>query len=232
MLAAACTGTYILAHTGLLDGLSATTSWWLAEDFAQRFPKVCLDSSRMVVPQGDRVTAGAALAHADLALWFVRQHSPSLANMTSRYLLFDGRPSQSSYAMADHMAHTDPLVERFEAWARAHLTDFSMKAAARAVGSSPRTLERHVRAVLGQTPIGYVRQLRVERAVYLLETTKRGLDDIADVVGYKNGLTLRVLLREKTGLTIRQLRACGVAEGLEEQRHDPLSSQDNRHERT
>lgn len=63
---------------------------------------------------------------AALGLWLVRQHSPTLAGTTARYLLFDGRPSQATYAMADHLAHADSLVERFERWARANLARFTM----------------------------------------------------------------------------------------------------------
>ncbi|MEM8929646.1 MAG: helix-turn-helix domain-containing protein [Acidobacteriota bacterium] len=205
-VAAACTGTYLLASTGLLDGMRATTTWWLGADFRRRFPSVELDDTKMVVDADGRVTAGAALAHVDLALWFVREHSPTLARITSRHLLVDGRPSQAAYAMLDHVAHRDPIVEKFERWARHNLCDFTMASAARAVGASERTLERRLRKVLGQTPIAFVRALRVEKAMFLLETTDESVERIAEAVGYGDGVTLRTLLREKTGLGIRQLR--------------------------
>jgi len=205
-VAAACTGTYVLASAGLLDGLTATTSWWLTPDFRKRFPTVEVNDSKMVVAQEGRITAGAALAHVDLALWLIREHSPTLASTTSRYLLFDGRPSQSTYAMTDHLAHTDPLVERFERWARANLASCTMAEAARAVGASERTLERRIRKALGRTPIGYVRDLRVEQAVYRLETTDESVEEIARAVGYQDGVTLRALLKEKTGQGVRELR--------------------------
>lgn len=206
-VAAACTGTYLVASTGLLDGLRATTTWWLGPDFRRRFPAVELDDTQMVVFEAGRITAGAALAHVDLALWLIRQHSPTLAGTTSRHLLFDGRPSQATYAMPDHLAHADPLVDRFERWARANLADFSMARAARAVGASERTLERRIRKALHRTPIAYVRDLRVEHAVYRLEIADDSVDEIARAVGYQDGVTLRTLLRQKTGRSIRELRA-------------------------
>ncbi|MEM1179734.1 MAG: helix-turn-helix domain-containing protein, partial [Acidobacteriota bacterium] len=205
-VAAACTGSYVLASSGLLDGQRATTTWWLGPDFRQRFGQVVLDDTEMVVDSDGRVTAGAALAHVDLALWFVRELSPTLARTTSKHLLVDGRPSQATYAMSDHLAHSDPVVERFERWARGHLKEFSMSAAARAVGASERTLERRMRKVLGQTPIAFVRRLRVERALLLLETTDHSVEAIAGEVGYGDGVTLRTLLRKQTGFGIRQLR--------------------------
>ena len=205
---AACTGTFLLAEAGILDGQSATTTWWLAPLFRQRYPKVELDESRMIVESANVVTAGAALAHLDLALWMVRRRSPALATLTARYLIVDPRPSQAAYVIPDHLAHADPMVERFEEWARANLAErFSLSAAAHSVGASERTLARRLRGVLGKSPLSYVQDLRVERAVHLLQTTDASVDQIAADVGYGDGVTLRTLLRRKTGRGVRELRA-------------------------
>ena len=140
-------GAFILAESGLLDGQTATTTWWLGPMFRQRYPKVKLDDSRMVVASGDVVTAGAALSHMDLALWLVRQASPELATLAARYLIVDSRPSQSAYVLVDHLAHADPVVGRFERWARARLDQgFSLDEAAAEVGASKRTLARRKEA--------------------------------------------------------------------------------------
>jgi transcriptional regulator GlxA family with amidase domain len=205
-IGAACTGTFVLASTGLLDARAATTSWWLAAAFRERFPRVKLDDTRMIVDAGGIVTAGAALAHLDLALWVIRRNSPALARTTARYLTFDSRASQSAYVMPDHVAHADPFVERFETWARRHLGDFTLDAAARAVGASARTLERRVHRALGKSPLAYVQDLRVEHARHQLETSELSIDQIAARVGYRDGTTLRALLRARTGRTLRELR--------------------------
>jgi transcriptional regulator GlxA family with amidase domain len=205
-LAAACTGTYLLAASGLLDGSSATTTWWLAPDFKQRFPQISLSESHMIVATKRCITAGAALAHIDLALWVVRQKSPSLARVIARHLLLEERPSQAAFSMPDYLAHSDPIVEKFESFARAHLSDFSLSAAVRAVGASERTLERRVRHTLGRSPISFVQDLRVEAALHRIETSTQSIDEIAQSVGYQDGTTLRTLLRNKTGHTVRSLR--------------------------
>lgn len=206
-VAGACTATFVLASSGALDGGTATTTWWLAPLFRERFQAVTLEDSKMIVESSKIVTAGAALAHVDLALWIVRRRSPSLAEATARYLVFDARPSQTAYVMPDHLAHSDPLVERFEQWARKHLVDFDLAEAARRVGASSRTLERRMRAVLGKSPLSYVQDLRVELAIHRLRTTSESIDEIATAVGYGDGVTLRTLLRKKTGRGIRELRA-------------------------
>jgi len=206
-VAAACTATFVLGAAAVLDAQPATTTWWLAAAFRERFPKVKLDESRMLVEAKTVVTAGAALAHLDLALWIVRQKSPTLARITGRHLVFDQRPSQGAYAMPHHVAHTDPLVERFELWSKAHLTSFSLADAARAVGASQRTLERRVQHVLGKSPLSFIQDLRVADALEQLETTERSIDEIATRVGYQSGVTLRTLLRKRTGRGVRELRA-------------------------
>lgn len=207
MLASACTGTFVAAATTLLDGRRATTAWWLAPAFRKRFPKVELDESKMVVSERRVVTAGAALAHVDLALWLVRRHSPALATMVARYLLVEARPSQAVFISPDHLAHQDPVLERFERFARRRLAEgFSLDEAARAVGTSARSLERRVRAILGKSPISFVQDLRVELASHLLQTTDEGMDQIAEKVGYRDAVTLRALLRKKLGVGVREIR--------------------------
>ncbi len=207
LISAACTGTFVLAQSGLLDGQAATTTWWLAPLFRQLYPQVALDDSRMLVKSARFVTAGAALAHLDLALYLVRSKSPALAALTARYLVVEQHSSQAAFAIPDHLAHSDPLVERFERWARRHLHErFSLEAAARASGTSERTLARHLKLTLDKSPLGYVQALRVERAVHLLQTTAETIDTIAEKVGYEDGLTLRNLLRRHTGRGVRELR--------------------------
>jgi len=207
LMTAACVGTFVMAESGLLDQQRATTTWWLAPMFRQRYPNVSLDESNMIVKSGRFVTAGAALSHMDLALWVIRGVSPKLAALTAKYLIVDARPSQSAYVLTDHLAHSDPIVQRFEEWARARLKQgFSLDDAARAVGSSKRTLARHMAAVLGKSPLSYFQTLRVERAVHLLKTGNSSVEEIAARVGYADGTTLRNLLRRRLKLGIKEIK--------------------------
>lgn len=212
-MTAACIGTFVLAESGLLDHQHATTTWWLAPVFRKRYPKVVLDDSNMIVRSGQFVTAGAALSHMDLALWIVRSASPQLAGLTAKYLIADSRPSQSVYALADHLMHSDPIVQRFEGWARARLGQgFSLDEAAKAIGASKRTLARRMESVLGKSPLSYFQSLRVQRALHLLKTSNASLDEIAARVGYADGATLRVLLRRQLNLGVREIRGTALTE--------------------
>jgi transcriptional regulator GlxA family with amidase domain len=207
-IAAACIGAFFVAEAGLLDHREATTTWWLAPLFRQRYPKVSLDESRMLVPTDIGVTAGAAMGHLDLALWLIRKTSPDLAMLVSRYLLADIRSAQAPYIIPNHLAQADPLVARFERWSRDRLKDgFSLQEAASALATSPRSLQRRCQAVLGKSPLAYFQDLRVERAQSLLHGSGLDVDAIAAEVGYVDGATLRSLLRQRLGRGVRDLRA-------------------------
>jgi transcriptional regulator GlxA family with amidase domain len=137
-----------------------------------------------------------------------RKTSPELATLVSRYLLADIRSLQAPYIIPNHLAQADPLIARFERWARGNLKEgFSLQEAAGAIATSARTLQRRCEAVLGKSPLSYFQDLRVERAQSLLHGGRLDLDAIAAEVGYVDGATLGTLLRERLGRGVRELRA-------------------------
>ncbi|WP_190131588.1 GlxA family transcriptional regulator [Streptomyces mashuensis] len=213
-LAAACTGTFLLAETGVLDGLPATTSWWLAPLFRQRHPQVALDETRLLTHAAGITTAGAGMAHLDLALFLVREAGPELADLTARYLLADHRTRQAGYAVTSHLARTDPTVGAYERWVRAHLDQpLRVADAARALGAAERTLQRAVDRVLGVSPLRLAQRIRLEQAAHLLRTTSLPTETVARRVGYESATTLTTLLRERLDTTPGRLRRQALGRG-------------------
>lgn len=206
-LAAACTGTFFLAEAGVLDGRTATTSWWLGPLFRRRYPRVQLDDGRTLCRSRGVTTAGAAMAHVDLVLSLVHAASPVLADRVSRYLLIGDARAQADFAIPAVVARADPVVTRFEEWVRGHLDEgVQVPAAARALGLSERTLQRATASTLGVSPLDFITAIRVEHAAHLLRTTELSAEAVAERVGYANASTLRGVVRRHRGLTIRELR--------------------------
>jgi len=209
LVAASCSATFVLGAAGLLDGREATTTWWLAPAFARLFPRAKLRQDRMVVSAGNVITAGSALAHADLMLTVVARLSGDvLANTVARYLVLDDRPSQARYMVHDHVRTTDAVVRSLELYIRKNLHRRLTNAElAKATATSPRTLSRRLEVSLGLTPLRLVQRLRVERAVHLLETGRASIDDVAAQVGYADASAFRRVLRRETGQSARDVRA-------------------------
>jgi transcriptional regulator GlxA family with amidase domain len=214
IVAASCSSTFLLAEAGLLDGQSATTTWWLTPLFRERYPAVSLVTDRMVTTSGRTVCAGAALAQLDLMLYLVGRYAGSrLARLCARYLVLDDdRASQAPYMVLEHLARNDDLVARADTWLRANLASpFRLRELARAVATSPRTLNRHFHKVIGMSPLRFAQRLRTDVARNLLETTNLPVDEVAAHVGYTDTAAFRRLFRRHTGVTPgaarRQLRS-------------------------
>ena len=209
LVCASCSGTFVLAETGLLDGCAATTSWWLAPVFRQRYPRVELRTDAIIVSGSSQlVTAGAALSQIDLTLWLVRKTcGPEIANLCARYLVVGERPSQSRYALVNHVAHDSQEVVLAERFVRRNLDrSISIDELARAARVSARTLARRMHEALGLAPLQFVQRLKVEQAAHLLGSTRLGFDEIARRVGYEDPGALRRLLQRELGATARSLR--------------------------
>ena len=212
-LAAACAGTFVLAQAGVLNGRTATTTWWMSRYFRACFPDVRLDMQRVVVQDENVTTAGAALAQADLVLHLVARYAgPQLAHACSRYLLLDERTSQSRFPMVQHMVLQDPQLRNAETWVRARLNQsISIPELASALHLTTRTMARRFDAALALTPLQFVQRLRIEQALHLLRATTHSFEKIAAQVGYADPNALRRLLMREAGATPSELRRQGRA---------------------
>ncbi len=204
-LAASCSGTFLLAASGILDGLEATTSWWLAARFRSEFPKVKLDSSQLLVETGSVITAGAVTAMFSVVLKVIEKRmGPELAQNTARILLIDPtRQSQAPFVSEALIQHPrSAFSEAIEQHLHGHLhTDVSVENLAGKLNISPRTLLRKFQVIYQQSPQSYVQQLRVDRAKALLETTKLSFAEVCESCGYQDAASFRKLFKRIAGLT-------------------------------
>jgi transcriptional regulator GlxA family with amidase domain len=204
-IAASCSGSFMLARTGLLDGHRATTSWWLAGAFRQRFPKVQLDADQMLVEDGQLITSGAATAVLTMVLRLIAQSGgEALAQQTSRMLAIDAeRQSQAPYvSMALIERPRSSMSEKAEQFLQRELHhEVTVTNLAKHCGTSERSLLRHFRSTYGLSPLAHIQHLRVERAKAMLEATHLSFEEIVERCGYTDVSSFRKLFKRATTLT-------------------------------
>jgi transcriptional regulator GlxA family with amidase domain len=211
-IAASCAAVFLLAEAGLLDDRTATTTWWLAAPFRERYPGVHLDERQMVVRDGSVLTAGSAFSQLDLMLAVLGDLvGVRVADQCARYLLIDRRPSQARYMAAHHALQHDPLVAAAERWIDKHLGEpITVRGLAQALATGEKTLSRKVQAATGLSPIKLIQRRRLMLATHLLETTRTSIAQVAEQVGYRDSTTLRRLLRRDLGTSPSRVRSKSI----------------------
>lgn len=210
MLASVCAGAFLLAETGLLGGRAATTHWVYAELFRQRFPDVRLDTDKLIVDDGDIVTAGGVMAWTDLGLRLVSRYlGPTVMAETARTMLLDppGREQRYYSAFSPNLTHGDAAVLKVQHWMQANdAKEVSLATLARKAGLEERTLMRRFRKATGMTTNEYARQLRVGKAREKLQFEAAPIDRIAWEVGYADPNAFRKVFTRIVGLTPGEYR--------------------------
>jgi transcriptional regulator GlxA family with amidase domain len=204
-LCSVCAGAFLLAETGLLKGRKATTHWNLADGFAKRFPDILLKREKMLVDEGDCITAGGVSAYLDLSLYLVaRFGSPELAATLSRILLVDpARRLQSPYRTCTfNKNHGDTEILSIQEWLEENLAQpITLRILAGRAALGERTFMRRFKRATGDTPVEYLQHLRIEAAKKLLETTSESIDGIILKSGYEDLSSFRRLFKKCTGLS-------------------------------
>jgi transcriptional regulator GlxA family with amidase domain len=205
-MASVCTGAFLLAAAGLLDGYEATTHWGSCDALAERHPDVRVHRDRLYVRDRDRWTSAGVTAGIDLLLAVVEEdHGPDLAHHAAGWLVvFVQRPggqSQFSAQLRAQRATTTSIAE-LQGWLADHLDDdLGVETLAARAGMSPRTFARVFRRETGTTPAVFVEELRVEAARRLLETTDLTVAAVAGRVGMKHAETLHRACNRRLGTT-------------------------------
>jgi transcriptional regulator GlxA family with amidase domain len=203
-VASICTGVFLLAETGLLDGKSATLHWGFAQMFRQKYPQVNLKPDQMFIDQGRLYCSAGVNAGMDLSLYLVEKFcGRQIAVQAAKSMVLDlGRKLQtpySSYLLAKD--HGDPLVIKTQEWIEQHyIQSIDYNRLAEKFRTSRRTLERRFKKSTGVSPLGYLQQLRVETAKRLLEEGGKSFNDIMYAVGYEDLPFFRKVFVKLTGL--------------------------------
>ncbi len=210
-VASVCTGAYVLAAAGLLDGRRATTHWQWAQRLAARHPEVRVDADPIFIRDGDVATSAGVTAALDLTLAFVEEdHGTELARTVARglvtYLQRPGNQAQMSMFVSAPPV-SDSLVRRTVEHITGHLdTDLSTPALAAGAGVSERHLTRLFLKHLGRTPGRFVRQARTEAAAHLLASTSLPMAAVAARCGFGTAETLRQAFVDRYGIAPSRFR--------------------------
>ncbi|MET0807378.1 MAG: helix-turn-helix domain-containing protein [Pseudoxanthomonas sp.] len=204
-LASVCGGTFLLAETGLLDGLTATTHWIYANELAARFPAVHVDANPLLIDHGRILTAGGLMAWPDLGLTLVDRLLGAAAMIeTGRFMMIDppGREQRFYSAFVPALSHGDEAVLKAQEVLKTDPTaGISVSALATLAGLHERTFVRRFHKATGLKPNHYQQHLRVDKARQLLEATVQQIDTIAWSVGYSDPGSFRRVFARITGLS-------------------------------
>lgn len=210
ILCSVCAGAFVLAETGLLQNREVTTHWAFADALRSRFPETKVDADRIIVDDGDIITAGGILAWTDLGLTLVqRLLGASVMLQTARFLLIDPpRQAQRPYSnFIPKLDHGDAAIRNAQHWLQTHATaEWSVAALAAHAGLEERTLLRRFKAATGLRPTEYAQQIRIAKAREALELTRRPVEQIAWEVGYGDPSAFRKLFNRVTGLPPAEYR--------------------------
>ncbi|GAA1693352.1 helix-turn-helix domain-containing protein [Glycomyces endophyticus] len=203
-MVAICTGAYLLAEAGLLEGRRATTHWRYAAEFAERFPGVDVDPDALYVDSGDIATSAGTAAGIDLCLHLVRSdHGAALASRIARHMVMPPHREggQRQYAVEPVDEPSESLGAVLE-WAAEHLHEaLSVEDLAERGRVSARTLARRFDDQLGTSPGQWLLSQRISAAQALLEDTDLPVESIAARVGLSSALNLRRRFRDRLGTT-------------------------------
>jgi len=208
LLCSACSGLFLLAETGLFDGVDATVHFGYADAFRAAFPKVRIHPEKVLVVAGEReelITSGASMTWHDLVLYLIGRHAGATAAQAvarffalqwhqdglAPYMVFEGRND-----------HGDLAIRAAQDWVATHFSVANpLEEMIRRAGLSERTFKRRFTAATGLSPIAYVQRLRIEDAKRRLERTEASVDEISWQAGYEEAAFFRRLFKRVTGLT-------------------------------
>jgi len=208
-----CTGALLLAETGLLDDLEATTHWGAVPLFREIFPQVHLNPEKILSLAGPGhriITTGGASSWTELALYLIAHFcgQEEAVRISKVFLLGDRSEGQLPFAaLAKPRTHTDAVIENCQVWIAGNYDVANpVEHMTRLSGLQSRTFKRRFRAATGFSPLRYTQTLRIEEAKHLLEASAMPTEEIGAEIGYEDPASFRRLFKRMTGVTPSRYR--------------------------
>jgi transcriptional regulator GlxA family with amidase domain len=210
ILSSACAGAFLLAETNAAQNKCLTTHWGLSETFSQRFPNHKLDTSKILIDQGDIITAGGMMSWMDLGLAIVKRFTqPSIVSQLSKTLVIDTGTREQTYyqQFMPRFDHGDKAVLTVQHYLQNHFPDVNHIATLAEIAKlTPRTFLRRFHKYTGWKPSDYIQRLRIQAVCNDLETTTQSFESIALKVGYENAGSCRKVFKKIMRLTPSEFR--------------------------
>ncbi len=189
-IASLCSGSFLLAETGLLDGKIATTHWFVKDEFHKRYPQVDLKAERLITEENGLYCSGGGTSGLDLCLYIIEKyHGHEAVLLLSKFLVMDrNRSSQIPYSIFNAQKnHQDTDIIEAQKWIEKHyFKSIFLDDVASKVGMSLRNFKRRFKKATGDSPLVYLQRLRVEAAKSALTKKSSPIETIANKVGYED----------------------------------------------
>jgi transcriptional regulator GlxA family with amidase domain len=209
-IAALCIGAFLLAGTGLLDGKGCTTHWAMADDFRRMFPAVDLLEEKIITDNDNLYTSGGAYSWLNLILYLVEKYAGHAIAVTCAkgFQIDPQRSSQSPFIIfSGQKEHEDLPIRSAQEYIEKNLhSRITVDALASMLSLSRRNLERRFKKATGNTVMEYVQRVKMEAVKQSLESTRLGVNEAMDKVGYSDPKTFRTIFKKVTGLSPMQYR--------------------------
>jgi len=210
-IASICTGAFLLASTGLLDGRTCSTNWAVADNFRIMFPKVNLQIDRLITDENGIYTSGGAYSFLNLIIYLVEKYyDRQTAIFCSKVFQIEiDRQSQSAFTIfTGQKSHGDDMVKEAQAYIESHIDEkISVEDLSSTFAVGRRNFDRRFIKATGNTPLEYSQRVKIESAKKAFETTRKTINEVMYEVGYSDVKAFREVFRKITGMSPLEYRS-------------------------
>jgi len=210
-VASICTGTFLLASSGLLDGRSCSTNWAVADNFRTMFPNVDLQTDKLITDENGIYTCGGAYSFLNLIIYLVEKYfDRQTAIFCSKVFQIElDRQSQSPFIIfKGQKSHGDEMVKKAQAYIEGHLDEkISVEDLSTRFAVGRRNFDRRFIKATGNTPVEYSQRVKIESAKKAFETSRKNINEVMYDVGYSDVKAFREVFRKITGMSPLEYRS-------------------------